>query len=507
MNQELLNKYDSEFCGNLPIHLINVIQPYGVLLVADIATLNIIQVSENTFPLFGVTALNMVEKKLTDFVAETDIDQVKAQLPATVTDKLPLQWTIRNEKYNLLAHRKNTCYIFEIEHTPSVTDEDTHFVQVFNKIKYAMTAIQAASSTEEACTIAAEALKKVSGFHKVMVYRFDEHWNGNVLAEAMDQGMESYIGFTFPASDIPKQARQLYLTNPYRYIPDREYTPVRLYPVINPATAAFIDLSDCNIRGVSKVHLEYLGNMRVNASMSTRILFNDQLWGLIACHHRSARKMDYTMCAVFELMSGIISNKITSLHNREKLVREEKVHQVYNAMVETLFKKGDIPGSLLYGTRNVLELFSASGAILYHGGQSYSVGTVPPLEEMDDLLLWLHTRQLRSTMPVASLAHEYDRAVQYSDIASGMLALPLNTQQDEYLLLFRPETVRTIKWGGNPEERIFFEKDMKTYHPRFSFQLWQEKVTGVSLPWADVELNMAESLRSLIFQYNAENPG
>lgn len=506
MNQELLNKYDSEFCGNLPIHLINVIQPYGVLLVVDMASMNIIQVSENTFSMFGVTALKMVEKNLADFVDETDIAQMKGQLATMTTDKLPLQWTINQEKYSLLAHRKNTCYIFEIDNIPADKDQEAHFVQVFSKIKYAMTAIQAATSTEEACTIAAEALKKVSGFDKVMVYRFDENWNGHVLAEAMEPGMESYIGFTFPASDIPRQARQLYLTNPYRYIPDREYTPVRLYPVINPATSAFIDLSDCNIRGVSKVHLEYLGNMRVNASMSTRILFNEQLWGLIACHHRSARTMDYTMCAIFELLSGIISNKITSLYNREKLMREEQAHKVYQAMVETLFKTGDIPGSLLYGIRNVMELFSASGAILYYGRQSYSVGSVPPRDETDDLLLWLHTRQLRNSLPVTSLSQEYDRAAQYSVTASGMLALPLNTNLDEYLLLFRPETVRTINWGGNPEERIFFEKDMKTYHPRFSFQLWQEKITGVSLPWQDVELNMAESLRSLIFQYNAENP-
>ncbi|MCM5530052.1 GAF domain-containing protein [Parasegetibacter sp. NRK P23] len=506
MNQEQFSKYDSEFCGSVPIHLINVIQPYGVLLVVDINSLSIIQVSENTFPLFGVSAINMVEKKLSEFISDKEITELKTHLSEGVTEKLPLLWELNGERYTLIAHRKNNCFILEIENLPSGGGEDAHFVRVFRKIKNAMSNIEAAVSTEAACTVAAAELKKVSGFDKVMIYRFDEDWNGHVLAEAMEEGMESYIGFTFPASDIPKQARDLYLSNPYRYIPNREYAPVRLYPVINPATATFIDLSDCNIRGVSKVHLEYLGNMRVNASMSTRILFNGKLWGLIACHHRTARTMNYTMCAVFELLSGIISNKITSLYNRERLTKEEKVHQVYNTMVEALFKTGDVPGSLLFGAKTVLDLFSASGAILYFGNRSYSVGTVPPPEETDDLLLWLHTRKLRATLPVAALSVEYDRAELFQDIASGLLALPLNTQRDEYLLLFRPETVQTINWGGNPEERIFFEKDMRTYHPRYSFKLWQENVTGVSLPWEDVELNIAESLRSLIFQYNAENP-
>src|SRR5439155_4932601 len=132
----------------------------------------------------------------------------------------------------------------------------------------------------------------------VMIYQFDNNWNGTVIAEAMEAGMDSYLGLKFPASDIPKQAREMYRKNPYRFIPDVDYQPVRLYPVLNPVSGGFTDLTDSNLRSVAGVHLEYLRNMQVMASMSTRIVKEDQLWGLISCHHRTAKYLSYQMCSL-----------------------------------------------------------------------------------------------------------------------------------------------------------------------------------------------------------------
>lgn len=501
MNQQTGNKYDSAFCGSLPIHLINVIQPYGALLVIEQASLRITQASENVQAIFHKPVAELVNTMLDAYISPSSVALLRDTFSGPATDKVPLSWEIGGKKFVVLMHVKPPYYMAEINLEADPGTGQLSFVDVFQDLKHAMSAIGAATTIAEVAGVAARELKKASGFDKVMVYRFDKEWNGHVMAEVMEPGMESYLDFTFPASDIPRQARDLYLRNAYRFIPDREYQPVKLYPVINPATNAFIDLSDCNIRGVSAVHLEYLKNMQVNASMSTRIIKDDRLWGLIACHHRTARKMDYKMCAVFELLSGIISAKITSLEYREKHDLDVLLQQMYTSLVEETYRVGDIQESLLHADLNILQLFRAGGAVIIYNGITRQAGDAPEKHQLDDLLLWLHTLELRKVFYTDNLQAQYDYAADYRGIASGLLVIPINSRKDEYILLFRPEVLKVINWGGNPEERMFFEKDMKTYHPRFSFRLWQEKVSGVSVPWNEEELNKAESLRSFVYEY------
>jgi two-component system, chemotaxis family, sensor kinase Cph1 len=325
-----------------------------------------------------------------------------------------------------------------------------------------------------------------------------------VVAEVKEEGMESYMGFTFPASDIPKQARQMYLKNPYRLIPDANYKPVRLYPVINPITQGFIDLSDTNLRSVPAVHIEYLKNMGVTASMSVRILKDNTLWGLIACHHRTVKNPSYQMCSVFELLSNIISSKITSMLHTESYDFGTHVKENYTNVLEDVYKKQSLHEAF-FATPGVLELFNATGALITKGDQFTSVGDVPDKSYLDDLILWLQTRDLPSIFSTESLAAMYDQAEEYKEIASGLLVIRMDYTEEEYLILFRPEVVRVINWGGNPEERIHFEKDEKNYHPRNSFKQWQQKVSGTSTDWLDEELQIAEKLRAFIMEYKSTN--
>src|ERR1044071_663283 len=280
--------YDSEFCGNLPIHLTNLIQPHGVLLVVDRDKLDIIQASENTQGVFSKPVAEVVGSSLQSFIGKEALEELQVKLDDDFNNKIPAIWEINGHRYVVLIHRSPKYIIAEIDGTAHSPGPDDAFVKVYQELKYVMTAIEGAETLEKACELTASELKRISGFDKVMIYQFDPDWNGYVIAESGEPDMEKYYQFTFPASDIPKQARQLYLKNPYRLIPDRNYQPVKLYPVVNPITASFIDLSDCNLRSVASVHIEYLKNMGVAASMSTRILCKDQLWGLIACHHRTA---------------------------------------------------------------------------------------------------------------------------------------------------------------------------------------------------------------------------
>lgn len=493
--------YDSELCGKVPIHLINTVQSYGALLVLSRPSLQFIQVSENVVSLFGIPAPSLINTPIDTHVDPPALDFLKRMTDAVGTDKIPQIWTIRGQEHFVVLHIKNEYILAEIDLTPYLREEQRSFASIYQEIKYSMALIESAKTTTDICTIAARELKRISGFDKVMIYRFDRQWNGTVIAEEREEDMESYCGFTFPASDIPKPARELYLRNPYRFIPDRNYQPVKLFPVINPITHSFIDLSDCNVRGVTSVHLEYLANMGVTASMSTRILNNDSLWGLIACHHKTARHLSFELCSVFELLSNFISARMHSLQNKEKHDAETEKRDIYARLLEQIYDSQDVKKGLFTGEATVLQLFRAQGAAISYNGQLNIEGALPDKESIEELLLWLHTRRLTRPLHTDHLSGQFDRAASYMDTASGLLAIPFHTGEEKYLLLFRPEVKRVINWGGDPGGRIVFEKDGLNYHPRNSFKQWRQIVDGTSLPWQEEDLAAAETLRSFLYEY------
>lgn len=499
------SNYDSDFCGSLPIQFTNSIQPHGVLVIIDRSSGTIIQASENAGAVFGKTVKELVGTAIGDYVSPDQRDRISKLSKEPARDRLPLTWTIGNRSFLSLVHIKETFILAEIELLPYDETGQDSFVRVFQEIKFTMSSIESATSVQEACDIVAAELKRISGFDKIMVYKFDEQWNGTVITELLEPGMESYMGFTFPASDIPRQARQLYLKNPYRLIPDRSYQPVKLYPVINPTTNAFLDLSDCNLRSVPAVHLEYLKNMGVVASMSVRILQGDKLWGLIACHHRTPMNLSYQTCSIFEMLSTMTSSKITLLHNQDSHAFESSLQDRYTQLIEETYRTQRLEDTFL-GKDGLLELFNATGAVISTRGKVHHAGKVPSRDVIDELILWLHTRQLKSNYHTTSLQESYDLASSYPEVVSGVLIIPINFMEDEYIMLFRPEVVKVINWGGNPDERIQFEKDEKNYHPRNSFKQWQQKVSGTSTRWKDEEIEIAEKIRGFIFEYRTANP-
>jgi two-component system, chemotaxis family, sensor kinase Cph1 len=494
--------YDSEFCGSLPIHLINQIQPYGVLVVALHDSKRVIQVSENAEVVFGIPAHQMINTDLRSYLSREACKNLDEQNPRGVSAKGPAVWQINHIPFLSFVHSKDEFLLIEIDAVPYEKEKQLSFVSVYKEIRQVMTLIQASASIKEVADNCAFELKRISAFDKVMVYCFDSDWNGTVISEKKEDDMEEYIGITFPASDIPQQARQLYTKNSFRYIPTREYQPVKLTPVINPLTQSFLDLSDCNLRSVASVHLEYLKNMGVAASMSTRIMNGESLWGLIACHHRTENRLSFEMLSIFEMISSMVSSRITSLQSNDSHVFSMTLKERYRNLVEEAYRDADLPDTLLNGSPDLLSLFNADGATISLKGKMYSKGVVPPGEELRELILWLHTRQLRQVYSSDHLSSDYDRAGAFTEIASGILVIPIRYDADEYILLFRSEHVRLVNWGGNTEERIQFEEGSRNYHPRNSFKKWQQLVRGTSKPWRSEELAAAESLRSFIYEFS-----
>ncbi len=494
--------YDSDFCGSVPIQLINLIQPYGVLVVVRREDHKMIQVSENATEVFGMPYADLIDTRIESHITgETGIDLLNH---IDNQNKIPSVWEISHKPFLALLHSYEKYFIVEIDKAPYDKSQQLLFVDVYREIKYAMSLIQSSPSIEDAARNCAKEIKRISGFDKVMVYRFDQNWNGTVIAEQCEPDMESYLGITFPASDIPQQARKLYQKNAYRFIPTREYQAVRLFPVINPIAGSFIDLSDCNLRSVPAVHLEYLGNMNVTSSLSARIMNGDTLWGLITCHHKTEKTLSFEVRSIFEMLSNVVSARMASLLNNEVHRFSLRMKEQYKNLVEDAYRKGsdNISAALLDGEPDLLTLFSAGGVAISLAGRVQFKGEVPEPEQFRELMLWLHAKRLRHVFTTDSLANEYDQAADFSNVASGMMVVPVDFENDEYVILFRPEFVRTVTWGGNPEDRIRFEDGSRNYHPRASFAKWKELVQGTSKSWREEEVSAAESLRSFIYEFS-----
>jgi len=495
--------YDSEFCGSLPLHQINLIQSYGFLLVLEKATLKIIQASENAESLFSRTLKDITGKHLDDFVRKEEVGILREKAVSPVADKIPLSFTLETGAgplaYIALVHVKEAYIIMEFQEVK----ENDSFISVFQELKFIMAEINLANTVKEVSEVSLKGLKKLTGFNRVLMYQFDSDWNGSVIAEVRDEGMDEYLGLKFPASDIPRQARALYINNPFRLIPDRDYTPLKLYPVINPLTHTFTDMANCNLRSVAAVHIEYMKNMGIKASMSVRVKRNEQLWGLISFHDREPRYLSYQMCSVLELLSEVISARISSMLNAEEFAFRAGLQDKRNSLIEEVFAKGSLPSGLMDGPVNIMELFEGSGASVIQKGKIYSRGIVPNEEDISELVFWLQSRPGDKVFAETNLSSVYEPAADYAEVASGLIAIPVNAEKGEYMLVFRPQVLQKVNWSGNPDTAISFEQDGKKYHPRNSFRLWQETVKHTSVPWLPEELDVAENIRSFIFEYCA----
>lgn len=498
MNQK--TNVDAEFCGRVPLHQTNLIQPHGALLVVDKNDHNILQVSENAEQVFGMNAPQLVTRKFIDLISAGNQGALQSILANDNGGKLPFVFKVSDASYLSIIHQQPEFYLVEIDIHKRENGSEQSFISVYQDVKYMMASVDATSNTEETCRVVVQELKKLSGFDKVMIYQFDEAWNGDVIAEAKEAEMDSYLGLKFPASDIPKQARELYKKTPYRLIPTINYEPVKLYPVLNPKTSAFTNLSDSNLRSVASVHLEYLQNMKVNASMSTRILKDGELWGLIACHHRTPKYLSYEMCSVFELISNVITTKISAVQSIDSLAYNSLKQEELTELVKKVYQDGQVAF-----TENLCSLLEADGISVILDNHIESVGQTPTANEVQDLVMWLSTNEVNETYHQPSLSAVYEPAEAYAGDVSGLLAMPIETSKGNFILAFRSEAVQKVTWGGNPAEAVQFESDGKKYHPRASFKQWQETVKNTSLPWSKELLRTANEVKTVLTSYRLNN--
>lgn len=503
-----VNKDEIPFCDRQPLHTVNSIQSHGAVVVVGSQGHKINQFSANLPEFLGLPEGGIQGMGLDKLVDPSFIDELK-KIPATSESGLPQLQEIpflapTPRTFIGFVHRIDDNIVIEFEFV-NEQKASTALQPVLKNLQRLTTAMASAASIKELARITCREVKSISGFDKVMIYVFDDDWNGLVIGEEKEPGMEEYLGLKFPATDVPKQARDLYYRTPYRVIPDREYIPVPLVPVLNPLTNAPLDLSDVKLRGVSEVHLEYLMNMGVSASMSTRVVHKEKLWGLIACHHRTPKILGFEECTLFEFISSVISSRISSLANHAAGEARMKLLNLFSILTSRIPLFDNPSKALVNHKTELLSMLGADGVAIVWNGELLSFGVTPDATEIMRLSQWLKKKNFLTVTALPSLSAAFAEAKTYSDIASGLLVLPIQPYEGNYLLAFRPEAVKTISWGGNPNDVVTLEPHTKRYHPRQSFAIWKETVRDTARPWDEVELDIAERFRNVIVEHTLKD--
>ncbi len=371
------------------------------------------------------------------------------------------------------------------------------FPSFYHAVRASATRLQEADNLQQLTQEAAREIRTLTGFDRVMVYRFHEDWHGEVIAEARREDMQPYLGLHYPASDIPVQARELYRRNWLRLIADVAYHPAIVVPIDNPLTGRPLDMSASVLRSASPMHIEYLKNMGVGASMSVSIIKDGQLWGLISCHHDCAKYIPYEVRTACEFLGQILSLQLTTKEDNEEFALQARTKNVQVQIQDHLLHTDDMLTSLTQDAPLLLELMQAQGVVFFIHGHYVAFGNTPDEDAVQQLLHWLQGSASEEIFATNTLPTIYAEAQSIKAVASGLLALVITRLPGDYVLWFRPEVVQTVQWGGDPEHAMQMKAN-NMLHPRHSFDAWSQTVSDTALPWKTFEIDVARSLRSAI---------
>ncbi len=485
------------------IHTISQIQPHGVLLVLEEPELNIVQVSSNTYEIFGITPENMLQKKLEDLLDPFQIEKIKAGLLQESLDMInPTKiWArVKGDEYVVfdgIFHRNVDGFLI-LELEIAFSQENIPFLSFYHLARASINKLEETGNLHDFCQILVQEVRKVTGFDRVMLYKFDDDGHGSVIAEEKLASMESYLGLHYPESDIPRPARKLFASNWIRIIPDTHAEPVEIFPAIHPISQRRPDLTNSILRSPYSCHIEYLHNMGVGASLTISLIKEGQLWGLIACHHQTPKYVSYEMRKACEFLGRVIFSELADREETEDYDYRMRLTYIQSALVEHMSQEENFIDGLVKHQPNILDLANAQGAAICFGGNYTLIGETPKEEELSFLVQWLKNNVEEEVFYTDSLPRLYPDAQNFKNVASGLLAIPISKQN--YVLWFRPEVIQTVNWGGDPNRA--FEVNTSDGNtrlcPRKSFELWKETVRLTSLHWQSVEVKAALELRKAI---------
>jgi light-regulated signal transduction histidine kinase (bacteriophytochrome) len=489
---------DLATCDSEPIHRPNSIQPHGVLLALAEPEQVVVAVSFSIERHLGIAPAGVLGTKLSDLTSAATCDRLR-EVRANPQRTEPVAWPLEiglagaKSRWLGLAHQQDHLSLLELEPLTVPPPGDSALLMVSD----ASRRLHATTTTTEACQVAAEEVRRITGLDRVKTYRFASDWSGEVLGEARDEAMPSYLGLHFPASDIPGQARTLYRTNSIRLIVDVGYenSPLVAGPGLLPAP---IDLSYSILRSVSPIHLAYLRNMQVGASMSVSVLRNGALWGMIACHHRTPLHVGFELRQACQLVAELLASQLDMLEKLARVGRRSKVEQIRARMANDMADGHAAAESVERQGKALLDLVGASGFAMVRPGATVRVGQPPDDSALAELRAWLDVDPSSAAFQTDRLGEVYRPATAYLEAASGLMAVPLSGMNQGYLFWCRPELPQTVTWAGQPSKSVEQVTGALRLQPRESFMAWTEEMHGRSAPWADQDVAAAQQMRDTV---------
>ncbi len=473
------------------------IQPHGVL-VALSTQLQILQVSSNTQDYLGKQPEELLGQPLSFLLDGLCLEAI-AQLPTDEIDTVNyLKLSVRTHEGERdcdgFVHRVEDIIILELE--PIQSPVQVNFLNIHTLIKGAIAKLKRTNNLIDFLQLAAQEVRNITGFDRVMVYQFDHQGAGSVIAEVKTAELSPYLGLHYPATDIPRGARELYRRNLLRIIPCIDAQPVELTPTTDDSP---LDLSLCVLRSVDPCCVEYHQNMGVAALMAIPLIKDDKLWGLISCHHQTPKYVPYEIRAGCEFLGQIVSSELANKVIQEEVEYKIRLESLRSGVVESISQADNLTDALIHPEPRLLGLVGATGAAVCLENEISLVGATPDIEDVRSLISWADTQVRDNIFYTDSLPKLYPEAEIFKDTASGLLLLRISKLRHYYILWFRPEVIRTVNWAGNPNDSIQINSDGSvTLCPRKSFEKWQELVRLTSVPWRECEIDSALSLRNAI---------
>ncbi|KAA1249458.1 SpoIIE family protein phosphatase [Mycobacterium simiae] len=499
---------DLDNCDREPIHIPGSIQPRGVLAVVRERDFEVRQVSANIADQLGRSVDAVLNRHLSVLIGADQAARVE-QAASSFSDpahhiRLDCAIEVRGEPCAfdaILSRASAGVLLVEFESASDV--RPFSLPNPYQEVRSSLEELNRATTLTELYETAVRAVRDLTGFDRVMVYRYDEDYNGEVVAESKRADLNSFLGLHYPASDIPAQARALYEKNWLRLISDVDYTPAPLVPAVDSATGTPLDLTYATLRSVSPIHIEYLRNMGVRASMSISLLRHDRLWGLIACHHHAGPHLPSVATrTAAELLGSTLSLRFVDRLEDDQLRKRLAAQAVLAKLTVAMLDDGEPLAAALLGASHLLDLVPADGVVVNVQGDYRVRGSVPSPQVVSAVAAWARgaAEEIASTECLSRELPELDLDPQ---LAAGVLML--NLPDGQYAGWFRREVLRSVDWGGDPHNKAIAVREGSAGNqirmsPRKSFDRWREIVRHRSHPWTPSNTECAAALRRLLVE-------
>jgi chemotaxis family two-component system sensor kinase Cph1 len=485
---------DLSNCDREPIHIPGKVQEHGVLIAID-KEFNIAYCSENItnlFPFASTTLLGQSVGLLSGFLV-TGVDNfiesllIIAQAGKNFEPVNPYPVVINSIAHYMILSTAGEFYLAEFERASSDLESDLQQV-TGSSLSMMLGDARLGSLLNKT----AEQIRKIIHYDRVMVYKFHEDGHGEVVAEAKNDHLEPLLGLHYPASDIPKQARELYKLNLTRLIADVDAQPSAVLTYDDRA----LDLTNSSLRAVSPIHIQYLKNMGVASSFSVSLIHNTELWGLVACHNYTPRFINFKQRDAARLIGQVLSSALSFRQQEQDQQVSNKLKYAVDDLTRHLLRYTSIEEALFHHETTLLDAVDCTGAVLIYENRFFRAGVTPDDDFLKQLCGWLNEQMTDGIFGTDRLPEEFPQSLHVKDLASGLLACRLSKELKEYLLWFKPEAISEVKWAGNPDKPVeVSETGMLHISPRKSFEIWSQQVSFTASPWRNEDFSSALQLR------------